>query len=621
MNCSSAHQWALANNGSVEFDADIVGPGVIVSFISAALTAVITLFFAFITYSIPEELTNDVDGVVARALRAIFTFIRTTLHLTKHQQLNGEEARENRLKAVQTFMLSVSDQVLASEMAILIATFARYSDITLYSVNVVVALGCLASTVHLAMMPLLVRQIREHHVIKASRSISMVIAAILLVVLLILQISDTWTDGTHIYFQCALHDFQVDPSSIGENWVGFVTQLLVPIFIIYGNYEVIRLLYSKNNTHDPRSSVQADRASEPTTRLARISQARRELGEMRKHSQQSRIRRRWSRHRANGIIQSKISPRRQRIQAIIIAETWTFYECQESFLWRILWLISGNIYGITDVFQNRSDTTGISGDRDTMGYGQIVPLVLLILPIFSAIQSIYDYRDRIKTIQQQNESSGRSSTLTDISESPVDLEAAHESSTDSARVDNWPAPGELSRSTTTATDSHPPSTAMRRRSKALSSGQTLEDEHIPGVYTSPTIDLLDTADQNFQSYANADRSLRQWALHNDYQRMPFVQVASYAHTVAMLAFVALFGWTMAAGPWLLTVFLLAFLMLIVSRRLFGVFYFWSFARRHEKEDPNQGHQSPDSVAQKLTDPGPATLQAHGANEVAEGGNE
>lgn len=78
----------------------------------------------------------------------------------------------------------------------------------------------------------------------------------------------------------------------------------------------------------------------------------------------------------------------QRIRASLVAETWVFYECQESFLWRILWLLSANVYGLTDVFNSRSNRRDIRG-RDSMGYGQIVPLVLLILPVFAAMQSVY----------------------------------------------------------------------------------------------------------------------------------------------------------------------------------------------------------------------------------------
>ncbi|KAL6236705.1 hypothetical protein BDW75DRAFT_107953 [Aspergillus navahoensis] len=111
--------------------------------------------------------------------------------------------------------------------------------------------------------------------------------------------------------------------------------------------------------------------------------------EMRTYSRQSWIRKKWARQKAREVVEQQVSPRKQLLYVFIIAETWIFHECQESFLWRIPWLLSGNVYGLTDVLSTRSEADGISGEPETMGYGQIVPLVLLILPVFTAIQSIY----------------------------------------------------------------------------------------------------------------------------------------------------------------------------------------------------------------------------------------
>ncbi|KAJ0367128.1 hypothetical protein COL922a_014398, partial [Colletotrichum nupharicola] len=144
--CDPAWQWAVAYNGSVEFDADVVGPGVIASFIASSLTALVALMFAFMTYSIPTEFLNDIDRAAVRVLRRAFASLRTRLHWPNATETVDDEAREDRLQAFQTFMLSMTDQVLASDLAILIATFARHVDITLYSVDVVLALGCLACT-------------------------------------------------------------------------------------------------------------------------------------------------------------------------------------------------------------------------------------------------------------------------------------------------------------------------------------------------------------------------------------------------------------------------------------------------------------------------------------------
>ncbi|KAL4909571.1 hypothetical protein BDW74DRAFT_174774 [Aspergillus multicolor] len=606
INCSSAWQWEHAKNGSVEFDADIVGPGVIASFIAAALTALISLVVAYATFSIPTELINDIDGVIARGLRATFTFLRTLVHIPSIAKTEGEEARDERIKVFQTFMLSISDQVLVSEMAILIATFAKYEDITIYSVNVIVALGCLASTVHLAMMPLLVRQMRKHRVIKASRSISMVIAAILLVVLLIFQINDTWGDGTHIYFRCALHDWKKDSYYLAANWIGFAVQLLVPIFIIYANYEIIRLLYSRRPDGEPESAREDPATANPTRRRNRVSRMYNQFSEMRTYSQQSQMRRFWARHKARTVIQKNLSLKEQRQEAFFIAQTWVFHECQESFFWRILWLLSGNLYGLFDVLSARSNSDGISGDRDSMGYGQIVPLVLLILPIFAVIQN---YRDRIKDSREQTDSTEEHPTPSE--------DTPHTITTHSqmglVRVHTADYTGTLSRSATIAT-APGPSSSVRRRQTGLSNGNSprLNDEIMMTVFSSPT---LPPPEDEVYTRTGVDRSLRQWALHDKYEEMPFVSVSALIHSVFMLLFVSIYGWGMTTGYYHLVLTLNMILIIIMALRVSGSVYFWMFGRKHKdlfREDHLASREG-----QATADHSQRMMYAHGAEAAAE----
>ncbi|KAI5458443.1 hypothetical protein BGZ63DRAFT_466185 [Mariannaea sp. PMI_226] len=77
-----------------------------------------------------------------------------------------------------------------------------------------------------------------------------------------------------------------------------------------------------------------------------------------------------------------------------LAHNWAFLQC--SFIRRIIRLISINIYGIYSLCRSRSDSAGISNDRNKVGFGQIVPLALLILPILAAIQSYAEYCQQIE---------------------------------------------------------------------------------------------------------------------------------------------------------------------------------------------------------------------------------
>lgn len=88
------------------------------------------------------------------------------------------------------------------------------------------------------------------------------------------------------------------------------------------------------------------------------------------------------------IIKGGVRIRRRQTTLVLTMETWAFEECQDSYVWRILWLLSANTYGITSVLEARADSDGMSGNPNELGFGQIVPLALLLLPIISATQSI-----------------------------------------------------------------------------------------------------------------------------------------------------------------------------------------------------------------------------------------
>ncbi|KAL3459019.1 hypothetical protein BJX64DRAFT_265607 [Aspergillus heterothallicus] len=478
-NCDSYYQRAQAENGSVELDADIVGPGVIASFIASSVTALFAVIVAFITYSIPTDQLNEIDDIIVPALRRVFSSIRSKLHWPNASKTNADEARADRLPAFQTFMLSITDQVLASHIAILIATFARHSDITLYSVNVVVALGCLAATVHLAMMGLLAENMRRHHIMKASRSLLMVASAVMLITLLVLQISDTWRDRTHIYFACAVRRLQVD---VWYDPIGFATRLLVPLVIFFGYADLVLYLYS---SQDP----------EKANWLGRIQRWYLEL-QLRAIDN----RRKWLRVAPRKALEAKKSLRAQRLYALRYAESCAFHECQGSFLWWIIWLLSANVYGITAVFVERSHTYGISGDRDEMGYGQIVPLVLLVLPVLAAVQGVYDYNDRIKSTNGDliptTPSSGSSITDSTTNTSLPSISSATEiGSPDEIELSALPADKIPSR----------PITASSLPQDAPCAPAT-RDENAPGIFASPTLPYPES-----EPAEGIDRHLWEWA--------------------------------------------------------------------------------------------------------------
>jgi hypothetical protein len=361
------------------------------------------------------------------------------------------------------FMIAISDQILISQASILIGALILifHGDITIYSTNIVIALGCLASTVHLGSFPFYIERVKDHGPAKLIRVLAMVAGSGMLVFLLVVQLSYTWDMETHVYFICTLYDYRVSDEMGGTNYISFFMGIFVPVTVLYGTYEVLQLLYreqpvddksngpgSKGGTpvarrnrpdlddqqatdhegielqtlarledqtipesHQEHSDIEVESQTivtmlqlisdsnieisteneteyqhqrsvllKPKVAKIKLKELLREIRE----SKRKQLLNRWLKLKALTILTSNVgSPSRIRSTA----ETWAFHQCRGSFAWRLFWLWSGNVYGIVTIFTSRSVTTGMSGNPNEMGFGQVVPLALLALPILAAMES------------------------------------------------------------------------------------------------------------------------------------------------------------------------------------------------------------------------------------------
>lgn len=397
-------------------------------------------------------------------------------------------------------MQSTSDQILVSEMAILIAAVVGHNEITVYSLDIIIALACLASTVHLATFPLLVKDLKNHSFAKHIRVFIMCSAAVILVFWLICQLVKDWDSVTGVYFHCLTWRSELAAADVPN----LLLSVLVPLSVLNGTFNAVRLLYGRNDddsdsnnrlvdsqegtaprpvpngvrrpgetgqrtqgedrglsednriTQPPgrvvdqsnRSYSHDDGQSEGSTSRRRTTHTHRipsvvsgeqghELEEIdleqghprvlnerrivpgpRSRDQsgpenqshlpkspkgirtvqlksspsawkreKSRLMLLWLKDEARGAIRENRSVRCQRALVWRLSEAWAFHQCQNSFMGRILWLWSANVYGVTSVFIARDNTEGMSGDRDKFGFGQIIPLALLLLPLFAATQA------------------------------------------------------------------------------------------------------------------------------------------------------------------------------------------------------------------------------------------
>ncbi|KAF5595977.1 hypothetical protein FPCIR_4243 [Fusarium pseudocircinatum] len=478
MDCSPSRLRKLVSAEEVEFDADIAGPGVLAAFLITSLIALATLILAFLTISVPERLLNSGDAMIAAGARRTYHRLRAEFPKTKRTKV--VESRTERTHAFMAFMIAISDQILVSQASILIAALIIHDDITIYSTNIVIALGCLASTVHLGSFPFYIDRIKDHSSAKLIRVLAMVAGSGMLVFLLVIQLSYTWDMETHVYFTCTLRDYRMSDDMVLMDYINFILQMFVPLAVLYATYEIVQLLYRDQPLDDKsngpgsrdqpavarrnRSGINAqqlpgnggielqrlirleDQANPENHRgssdievesqaivsiLQLISGSNiemttdnetdyqdqrsillkpkgekirfKELLEEIKESKREPLLNKWLKLKALTILTSNtVSTKKLRLHVRSAAETWAFHQCRGSFVWRLCWLWSGNVYGIVTIFTSRAVTTGMSGNPNQMGFGQVVPLTLLALPIFAAMESHADYKQKLKSMEKAN---------------------------------------------------------------------------------------------------------------------------------------------------------------------------------------------------------------------------
>ncbi|CZR33105.1 uncharacterized protein FPRO_01865 [Fusarium proliferatum ET1] len=596
MDCSPERLKNLVQNEEVEFDTDICGPGVLAAFIITSLIALATLILALLTISVPASLQNTGDTMIATGARR--TYHRLRAKFTNTRRTSIVQSREERTNAFTGFMIAISDQILISQASILIAALIIRNEITIYSSNIVIALGCLASTVHLGSFPFYMDRMKDHSSAKLIRVLAMAAGSGILVFLLVIQLSYTWDMESHVYFTCTLQDYRVRTGA-GADKIS-ITQVFVPLTVLYGTYETVRFLYrhqpvdekpnepgarsksivSRQNLsglddqqppdngvielqrlgtleHQARTQSNVDFSNIEVERQAIVSllqlisgsniemttdnetdyrrqrfrllksgvikiEFKEQLSKI-KESKREQLLNEWLKLKALTILTSKIvSTGKLRLLARLTAETWAFHQCRGSFAWRLFWLWSGNVYGIVTILTSRAVTTGMSGNPNKMGFGQIVPLTLLALPIFAAMEGRAGYKQKLKSIEK-------------------------------ARVDQ-------------ATFETPVTGNLRSQSRGQSHAQrqnTLAEIDIANIKTVQDALKKRSKDIGYPELYN-------WVTGDDLTSAPTLQMAVAIHAALMFTIATSLGFSMAYDIANFNITLLTFLIILVARRLIGL---------------------------------------------------
>ena len=423
-----------------------------VSFVATAVITFIAIVVGYLSDSLPDTSLSQLD----RACIAKFSTIRwrpwikdgpTSLLLRQSMTVamgflewtsmadhdkgleddnKSRDARERRARGLEKFILALSDQQLVTGLAVLIAGYIRPCFMSIYHFNIIAALGWFSSTTHLSTLAVLRVYLIEHPRLRNWRVVAMLFVLGLLIVA---QVGiGTSTLDNCLPISCLFTDRSFRPV-IGMN-AASMALLVIFLSATYTN-RIVRL-YSL----DLEWSVQAwfldclMMAFKKRTQLNNLTEIaiicsklpqvrqdniRRQLKERQEYLGQELVkivikssnktkaeqgvlwqnlneRRRYARHydrldsgRRSGL------PYKPPGLAIMLNEI------NYSFLGDLFTLEFGVALGISQVIVSRTaePSAGIVGSQNDINFGQLVPLLLMLLPFFAAGEVYFGNTDNL----------------------------------------------------------------------------------------------------------------------------------------------------------------------------------------------------------------------------------
>ena len=348
------------------------------------MLALLAITFGYLSDSMPENTLTELDEyLVTTPLRTRFTKLKHAISKicgTKQKAKkvtlfdDNRAARTRRQDGLEHFLLTLSDQQLVTGLAVLIAGFLKMCSMSNYHFNIVGSLAWFSSTTHLATLGVLRNYLVAHSAVRDWRVLAM---GLVLVMLLVAQLPGWTSRDSSVPIFCCFLDLEIDP-----DFSDVVTLLTTLGFLTVIYIERIARLYSPDldwNVSDSLIDIFVkllSRNSEtPRQKIARNSTGLSKAGVSRAiRAERERIR--YNR------FELAIKKSRGRFRSYFLAVIFIADEYSYSFISQITVLIFNLTYGFTYtlVFRSYTPGGGITGNQNEMGFGQLVPLFLLLLP-------------------------------------------------------------------------------------------------------------------------------------------------------------------------------------------------------------------------------------------------
>ena len=377
---------------------------------TAAITFLV-IVIGYVTDSIQDASLSELDRAVMRKMKSLRQRLPTQSHavgvaversarslmgivgmgflasgkLSSDPVREQQLARDRRVEGIERFVLALSDQQLVTGLAVLIAAFTNRCTRSMYHFRIIASLAWFSSTTHLSTLTVLRVYLINHTQVRHWRVAAMV------AILFLLGFSQVLVYGNvdnSLPVQCCFatnkDEFLNDDGStslISDPFTG-ISLAVVILFLAISYTERIIRLYSA----DPEWSIS-------TWSFENIMDARAKwTGHRSRYRRLERIVVAFSREsRADQGVMIRTINRHQRLAQVRNNSRLRLLlvlsgELSRSFLNELLTLLFGVAYGITQVIVSRQDSplAGITGNQNTVGFGQLVPLLLLGLPMLAA---------------------------------------------------------------------------------------------------------------------------------------------------------------------------------------------------------------------------------------------
>ena len=370
----------------------------LLSFLLTAVVTIVAIIYGYFSESLPKWYLNEVDlavismcrnwGTVTKVLSLFGRLWSSSIDLIRallgkpKRVFRGPIKRQQRIEALTRFILALSDQQLVTGLAIQIGALGSRCSLSTFEFNVVVALTWFSFATHLATLDVLRDYFNQHYVVRNVRFAGMMmVVSLLLYESIIIGLYDV---DAATPLQCLL-EWRTPSSSQSQGETLGV--LVVSAFL--ASSSLTRL-----------AQCQVGRQSFLFQEVTRSSWLRgRILGNTAVPQLDADTRKRIAVE-----IETETRARRHRIllendrapATWPPASTWNvgLEAYSISFLSNLPVLLFCLSYGITQVSTTRwFFPPKLAEKANTVSFGQIVPLLLMLIPVLAAAEVYYGEQD------------------------------------------------------------------------------------------------------------------------------------------------------------------------------------------------------------------------------------